>query len=390
MPLEEKLNFVLREDINSVVMRERNLYQQLAGTLCESIVLFGCGVLGNMILTGLRKRKIFPLAFTDNDPQKWGKEINGLIVLTPKEAAQKYAKKAVFVVTIWNRGHAYLKTKNQLKKLQCRKIIPFQALMWRYSEEFLPYYFFDLPHNIQTHAIQIKEAFKLLNGRISRHHYVGYLLWRGFLDFGCLPDISDHNQYFPNFIKPLKNEVFIDCGSFNGDTISIFLSLRKKIFKQIIGFEPDPKNYNKLVQFRNALDRTVRNKIRVYPYAVGSNNDLLNFNSSASEQSCVIFDGKSRIKSITLDQEISNNKPTFLKFDIEGYEIEALKGCQKIIQKYNPVIAISIYHWFHDLWSIPLYIHSLTDQYNYYIRTYDYDGREVILYAVPKNRLNLI
>lgn len=75
-------------------------------------------------------------------------------------------------------------------------------------------------------------------------------------------------------------------------------------------------------------------------------------------------------------------KVTFIKMDVEGAELEALKGARKTIMKHHPRLAISIYHKPEDIWEIPAYILSLSEDYRFYIRHYQFSKNETILYAV--------
>ena len=74
--------------------------------------------------------------------------------------------------------------------------------------------------------------------------------------------------------------------------------------------------------------------------------------------------------------------PTFIKMDIEGSETEALLGAKKIIKKYKPKLAISVYHNATDLWKIPLLIKSLNNDYKIYLRHYSNEIMDTICYAV--------
>ena len=70
--------------------------------------------------------------------------------------------------------------------------------------------------------------------------------------------------------------------------------------------------------------------------------------------------------------------------DIEGAEIEALKGAQNIIQKYKPGLAISVYHAPEHVWEIPILIREmLPNTYQYYLRSHAYNDFETVLYAIP-------
>jgi hypothetical protein len=69
--------------------------------------------------------------------------------------------------------------------------------------------------------------------------------------------------------------------------------------------------------------------------------------------------------------------------DIEGAELNALRGAEKTILKYRPKLAICVYHKPEDIWEIPAYILSLHGDYRLYLRHYDICSPcETVLYAV--------
>ena len=68
--------------------------------------------------------------------------------------------------------------------------------------------------------------------------------------------------------------------------------------------------------------------------------------------------------------------------DIEGAEIEALKGAEKTIKKYRPKLAICIYHEPDHLYRIPLIIKEMVPEYRIYIRHHSDTASETVCYAV--------
>ncbi len=71
----------------------------------------------------------------------------------------------------------------------------------------------------------------------------------------------------------------------------------------------------------------------------------------------------------------------FIKMDIEGSELPALKGAERSIRKWLPKLAISLYHRREDLFSIPLWIDALDCGYKCYLGHYSMHREETILYA---------
>ena len=57
-----------------------------------------------------------------------------------------------------------------------------------------------------------------------------------------------------------------------------------------------------------------------------------------------------------LVEELGIERVDFIKADIEGEELNMLKGARKTIEKFKPKLAICVYHRPQDLWEIPFYI----------------------------------
>jgi FkbM family methyltransferase len=71
----------------------------------------------------------------------------------------------------------------------------------------------------------------------------------------------------------------------------------------------------------------------------------------------------------------------FVKMDIEGSELAALRGAEKTLRRFQPKLAISIYHKFGDFFEIPLYLHGLSLGYRFYLGHYTIFAEETVLYA---------
>ena len=92
--------------------------------------------------------------------------------------------------------------------------------------------------------------------------------------------------------------------------------------------------------------------------------------------------GISKAKIVRLDDELANERVSLVKMDIEGSEAAAIKGCEKLIKKYKPALAICVYHKVTDLWELPLLIKSFVPEYKLYLRHHSKTQIETVLYAV--------
>lgn len=196
-----------------------------------------------------------------------------------------------------------------------------------------------------------------------------------------LPDLSKtedlENQYFDQEIIQFgKAEVFVDGGSYNFGTSKLLLEKCKSV-RSIYAFEPDQNHWDNV--YAGIADAAF-NKVVFLKKGLWSEERLVSFESDMSE-SHISDDGSIKISVTSIDQVI-NEPITFIKMDIEGAELEALKGSAKHIVADQPRLAICIYHKPEDILTIPQYILSLVPQYRLYLRHYSFSDNETVLYAV--------
>jgi FkbM family methyltransferase len=389
--LKAELSQILSQDRDWMIESEKALFDVQTSPFDKSIVLFGAGGLGRMTLAGLRKVGIEPLAFSDNNNTLWGTVIDDVKVLSPADAAKRFGSKASFVVTIWRAGggHRLANTRKQLHDLKCARVVSFASLFWKYSDIFLPYYALGLPHILRDQANQIEQGYDLWSDDASRSEYLSQVRFRFSLDFDGLPSPVAHDQYFPeDLFKIGEDEIFVDCGAFDGDTMKALLDVHVQSFKgEIIAFEPDPLNLKELDKFVSGLPQNIRSRVRIMPMAVGLRKELVCFSATGTAAAAVVDkSGSLQVDCASLDGVLNDIKPTFIKMDIEGGELEALMGAQTLIRNSVPILAISVYHRPDHLWKIPLLISSFSSGYRYFLRPHNEEGWDLICYAVPKNR----
>ena len=189
-------------------------------------------------------------------------------------------------------------------------------------------------------------------------------------------NVKNEKQYLPSFFEIGENEVLIDCGAYDGDFSLSFTTLMKP--KVIYAFECDPENFKKLEKNTSHLDN-----IHIFEKGCWSRKAILSFSNCGTMASKIDSDGQVKIEADSIDN-IVQDAATFIKMDVEGAELEVLKGARNTILKYAPKLAISVYHLKEDLISIPQYILSLNGKYELYLRHYESFSSELILYANPK------
>jgi FkbM family methyltransferase len=274
----------------------------------------------------------------------------------------------------------------QLRTLGCERVAPAGLLFWKYPEIYLPYFPMDLPHKVLSENASVRKAFGIFADEHSREEFLGQLRFRMLMDFDFMGAPHGSNNYFDTgLFELLPNEVFVDCGAFDGDTVEAFVRHRNESFARVIAYEPDAVNIRKLENRLADLPASMRSKIAVLPYALGSEPGYVVFPSIGSDQSR-IGDGDSQVQVVTLDDSLEGSCPTFLKFDIEGAEIAALRGARHVIARHRPVLAVSVYHEQSHLWKIPLLLHELCAEYSFYLRPLGAEGWDLLCFAIPRER----
>ncbi len=238
----------------------------------------------------------------------------------------------------------------------------------------------DLIKNISRYD----QVYSLLSDETSKRVFTSLIQYR------VIPDIqfirtaynydAEYSQYFnKEIVFCNKDEVFVDCGGFTGDTVEEYIR-QYQDYKHIYVYEPSDDN---IATCRSNLQRypniTVRN------CGVGEINERLPISNSTSSSSFIgNVSGESFIEIVSLDEDIKE-KITFLKMDVEGFEIPALLGAKNHIKNDTPKLAICTYHILTDMWEIPLLIKNINPNYSFYFRHYMLDQNwETVLYAIPQ------
>lgn len=189
-----------------------------------------------------------------------------------------------------------------------------------------------------------------------------------------------YDQYFDKGIIPdCREEVFIDCGSYIGDTILSFIkNYGEDSWKKFYCFEPDRENFQKLE--KNLAE--MKNK-KLYNLGVSDSQHVLRFSNNGTSGGFASESGNYQINVDSIDNVIKE-RVTFIKMDLEGHEIPALIGAINHIVSDNPKMTISIYHHNTDIRTIPVLLCRNLSNIDMYIRSYGPFGIESILYILPR------
>lgn len=203
--------------------------------------------------------------------------------------------------------------------------------------------------------------------------------------FGIGPYIfvAQEEQYFnPDFMTFEEEEIFVDAGCCDLSS-SIRLKGHCKTLKRVYAFEPDPHNYH--ICEKAAGLHFGDQVVKIIGKGTWSGNKTISFDASSDGQSHISESGGTSIEVVAIDDAIApDEKVTFIKMDVEGAELESLKGARRTIQRCKPKLAICIYHKAEDMYEIPLFIKELVPEYKLYVRHHSNGASETVLYAMPR------
>jgi FkbM family methyltransferase len=182
----------------------------------------------------------------------------------------------------------------------------------------------------------------------------------------------------------LKGKVFLDGGAYNGDTAIALLPYQPKA---IWCFEPDRINLELL--HRTMAVNGLEEVIVPFNMGIGEKDESAAFNHSGIMGSKIEKEGTSSIEVRAIDSVVREREDVIglIKLDIEGFELEALKGARDTIKKYKPLLLISAYHTGKDFFEIPPLLKRYVPGYS--LRFFDLEplspmlGEKMIVAYVP-------
>jgi FkbM family methyltransferase len=379
---------LFQESVEDVRTREQTALECLLDQRDRKVVLFGAGTLGRRALPLLREIRCDVVAFTDNNVAVWGTNISEIPVLSPEHAASLHGETALFLVTIWNDHHWFSETFSKLTRLGCTLVSTFAPLFWRFPDRFLQVLLLnEPPHRVYRDARAVLQAEQIWADEDSLHAYRANIRWRALGDASDLPGRPERNTYFPDDLFHLDGtDSFLDCGAFDGDTIRELLACRNSTVKAIHAVEADAISFGRLREFVDSLEVSIRSRINLHNCAVGSQRGFVRFECNGTLISRASEKG-SLVEVATIDDIFSNVTLTLIKMDIEGAEYDALRGGIEVIRRDRPILAICVYHTQRDIWRIPLLVHEIVPEHKLYLRAYEGDGFQTVMYAVPSERV---
>jgi FkbM family methyltransferase len=340
--------------------------------IARPIIVFCAGDRGKYAMFALRDRGYQVIAFCDNARAKQGTVYLGLPVLSP---AQLSEHSDAFVVVAVQTVATQQMIMKQLESLgvPCASIgaVVYPAVMDRID---------------RVHALLADDRSREVLTQVLMAHFEQ--------NASHFLSVFEGRQYFCLDLlakRPQGNEIFIDAGAYNGDTLAAFADECQGAFTRVISFEPTAELYAQLQASRAAVAAKWKIPETSMVTVLGGVGDrdcersLIMKDSDVNGAGNSFYDIAERVGDAVpiyaIDSFLNGGMATFIKADIEGYELNMLKGAARTICTFKPDLAICVYHKMADIYEIPEYILSLVPDYRFYLRHHHHDYSETVLYC---------
>ena len=187
-------------------------------------------------------------------------------------------------------------------------------------------------------------------------------------------------------IEAADGEVVIDAGACWGDT-ALYFAAKVGPLGRVFSFEFLPEN---LQVFRRNLDLNphLKDRVVLVEHPIWSSSDqtlFINGNGPATRVELVpSAPNAPSIKTFSIDDLVARHgldRLDFIKMDIEGAEMSALRGAETALRRFRPELAIAVYHSLSDFWAVPQFLDALGLGYRFYLRHFTIHAEETVLFA---------
>ncbi|MCL2400714.1 MAG: FkbM family methyltransferase [Defluviitaleaceae bacterium] len=328
------VNFVNGEHdyiIDSTVLNTRKKTRPLQELITNKdahrkIIIFGAGTCGRWTHHLLKSYELPVEGFCDNSPSVYGDNHCGLPVVAPNELYALHKNSAIAI-----------------------SVLAYQPFVEIYNDLISMGFLHDQIYDASTPQT-------------------------------CAIENEPGGGYFEQpFITPEQEEVFVDAGSFDGADIQSFYNFCHGKHKMIYALEPDITNYEKTL---NNIENNKLERVLLINKGAWSCDTTRKFNIMSGVSSKLTEHGKHEVHLTSIDSMLNGEKVSFIKMNIEGAETEALKGAAIAIKTHKPRLMIALHHKPADIYEIPMFIESLSNEYKFYIRSFSKCFAGLFLYAV--------
>jgi FkbM family methyltransferase len=195
-------------------------------------------------------------------------------------------------------------------------------------------------------------------------------------------------------IRAEAGDYVIDAGGGWGDT-ALYFAHRVGSEGKVFSFEFAPENLEIMRRNLN-LNPALASRTEVISKALWTTSgEIVSYRANGPstslnpERSPKFNDHSAQVPTISIDDFVAErqlSRVDFIKMDIEGAELSALKGAERTVRAFKPKLAISLYHRDNDFTEIPDHLNKLGLGYQFFLDHFTVHGEETILFAAPAVR----
>jgi FkbM family methyltransferase len=176
------------------------------------------------------------------------------------------------------------------------------------------------------------------------------------------PSCRSHYGYAAEHANPQPGIVIVDCGAFTGDTLPFFLEATGRSC-HVYAIEAFASNHRRLKETIAALGaEELVTPVHVAVGAAKGEVSIAGDTSYADGGAGLASFGRQdceRVRCETLDSlflDGAKGPIGYIKIDVEGADLDVLKGGERLLREMRPVVAVAAYHTPDHLWEIPQYL----------------------------------
>ena len=357
--------------------------------LTMDVVLFGSGEYCMRFMNCIGDLTDKIKFIVDNNKQKHGEELYGIPIEAPERLKEMDESRTLVVITI----------ENNIEELY-RQVLSMGDYLIMAGRVLINDILSTVAEELYQNQHMIKKVCGLLYDETSKEIYREVIKRRmlyGECDFSDLIVRGDCEYRLPlqySESKP-KDEVILDCGAYNGDTLKKFINTFGPTLKRVYAFECMEESLVKLEKVAcYAQNGKYVPDIVIMPYALSDHEGKMAFAETVKPNGSFLVENRAFAKTSlyesnyvevnvsTIDTLIpESEKVTLIKMDIEGSEYEALQGARRVIRECKPRLAISIYHSGKDYYRLALLVKELVPEYKIAIRHHNKNHCDTDMYC---------
>ncbi|MGN1119354.1 MAG: FkbM family methyltransferase [Oscillospiraceae bacterium] len=230
----------------------------------------------------------------------------------------------------------------------------------------------------RAHRNELKQVYDLLADEQSKRVFEAVVRYKLSGDIRLLKEVETPASEKFDLLQIGIEETYVDLGAYNGDTLVEFLNETSMQFTKLYAMEPDLKNYHKLKRRLYMLGSEL-----LYAYNCGAWDEdtemVFSLRAGRSSRAVPAPGTESlnparfkQVKMMKPDTMLGGACATYIKYDVEGSEAQALKGTEQTITAFRPKLNVALYHRNEDLFALPLLIYGMNKKYKFYLRHHPY------------------